>query len=129
MVKRLTISVHIRVFLHGLFSVVKLKFIDHAAVFVPRILYLDRRAVKDIGICFGEIRSESFSAIIRRKAAVRLIFDLGVEAYCLHRGYDAGQPHQIWVVLLAERLKLHTGSNEALQLGKVLERDRLPLFF
>ena len=120
-------SVHIRVLLHGLFSVVEFKFIDHAAVFVPRILYLDRRAIKDIGIGLGEICSEALAAVIGRKSTVGLIFDFGIEAYCLHRGHDTGQPHQIRVIFLDERLKLYARLDEAFQSSKVFDCDRLSL--
>ena len=112
-----------------MFSVVEFEFIDHTAVFVPRILYLDRRPVKNIGIGFGEVCPEAFSAVIGLKAAVGLIFDFGIEAYCLHRGHDTGQPHQIRVIGVADGLELHTGSYEPLQLGKVLESDWLSLLF
>lgn len=120
-------SVHIRVLLHGLFSVVEFKFIDHAAVFVPQILYLDRRPVEDIGIGFGEICSETLAAVIGRKAAVGLIFDFRIEAYCLHRGHDTGQPHQIRVIFLAERLKLYARLDEALQFSEIFDCNRLSL--
>ena len=120
-------SIHIRVLLHGLFSVVEFEFIDHAAVFVPRILYLDRRPVEDIGIGFGEICPEAFTSVIGRKAAVGLIFDFGIETYCLHRGHNTGQPHQIGVIFLAERLKLYAGLDEALQFRKVFDCNRFSL--
>ena len=120
-------SVHIRFLLHGLFSVVEFKFIDHATVFIPRILYLDRRTVEDIGIGFGKVCPEAFSAVIGRKSTIGLIFDFGVEAYCLHRGHDTGQSHQIRVIFLAERLKLYTGLDEALQFSKVFDCNRLSL--
>ena len=69
------------------------------------------------------------AAVIGRKAAVGLIFDFRIEAYCLHRGHDTGQSHQIRVIFLAERLKLYTGPYEPLQLGKAFESDRLSLLF
>ena len=60
---------------------------------------------------------------------LRLILGLRIEAHRLHCGHHTGQPHHIRVIGVADGLKLHTGSDEPLQLGKAFESDRLSLLF
>ena len=121
-------SVHHR-FLHVLLSVVKLQLVDHAAILLSSILHLDRRTIKDVIAGFSKIGVEALAVVAGGEGMLRLILDLGIEAHRLHRGHHTGQPHHIRVIGVADGLKLHTGADEPLQLGKAFERDRLSLLF
>ena len=72
---------------------------------------------------------EALAVVAGGEGMLRLVLDLGIEAHRLHRGHHTGQPHHIRVIGVADGLKLHTGADEPLQLGKALESDRLSLLF
>ena len=112
-----------------MFSVVEFEFIDHAAIFVSCILYLDRCTVEEVIACFSEVGVETLAMIAGGEGMLRLIPDFGIEARRLHRGHHTGQSHHVCVIGVVECLELYAGADEALQFGKVLNCHRLSLLF
>ena len=115
-------------FRHALFAVVEFHLIENAAIILSGVEHLDggiREAVRS-GLVEGRPKAQSM--IAGRPFMIRLILDLGVESVGLHLRHHTGEPDNIGMVLVRRCHKLGSELYMPLEVGEVLDLERLAVF-